>query len=56
MREPFDREKLLNEANVAILATTGTGQRPRAMPIRYLRQDGHFTMSAGAESLEAVQT
>lgn len=50
MREPLDRDKFFGEANVAILATTGPGQRPHAMPIWYLYEDGHFIMSAGPNS------
>ena len=50
MQEPFDRDKFLNEANIAILATTGPGRRPHAMPIWYLYEDGHFIMSVGADS------
>ena len=33
MQVPVDREKFFNEANVAVLATTGPGQRPHAMPM-----------------------
>ena len=50
MQEPVDKETFLSEPNVAILATTGPGQRPHAAPIWYLYEGGRFIMSAGANS------
>ena len=47
MPEPFDREKLLSDANIAILATVDNRNRPHGMPIWYMYQDGKFIMSAG---------
>lgn len=45
-----DRESFLNEANVAVLATVGTGGRAHAAPIWYLYEDGVFIMSTGRGS------
>jgi len=50
MPEPFDREKLLSDANIAILATVDNRNRPHGMPIWYMYQDGKFIMSAGKTS------
>ena len=50
MEKPFDREKFFNDPNIALLATTGPGRRPHAIPIWYLYEDGHFIMAAGANS------
>ena len=46
----FDREKLLSDANVAILATVDNKNRPHGMPIWYVYQDGIFVMSASGTS------
>ena len=50
MQEPTDREEFAKQANVAVLATVGPGQRSHAMPIWYVYEDGHFVMSAGRGS------
>ena len=46
----FDREKLFSDANVAILATVDSKNRPHGMPIWYIYQDGTFVMSASGTS------
>lgn len=46
MKIHFDREKLFSDANVAILATVDSKNRPHGMPIWYIYQDGTFVMSA----------
>jgi PPOX class probable F420-dependent enzyme len=50
MREQDDREELLNQPNVAVLATVGPGGRAHAAPIWYLYEDGVFVMSTGRGS------
>lgn len=45
-----DREELLNQPNVAILATVGRDGRPHAVPIWYLYEGGVFIMSTGRGS------
>ena len=45
-----EREELLKEANVAVLATVGRGERAHAAPIWYLYEDGVFIMSTGRGS------
>jgi PPOX class probable F420-dependent enzyme len=50
LNEREDRERFLNEANVAILATVGRGGRAHAVPIWYLYEDGVFIMSTGQGS------
>ena len=46
MPRPFDRETLFSDANIAILATVDSKNRPHGMPIWYIYQDGIFLMSA----------
>ncbi len=43
-----EREELLREPNVAVLATVGSGDRAHAAPIWYLYEDGVLIMSTGA--------
>ena len=50
MPRPFDRERLFSDANVAILATVDSKNRPHGMPIWYIYQDGIFVMSASGTS------
>ena len=45
-----DREELLKEPNVAVLATVGRGGRAHAAPIWYLYEDGEFIMGTGRGS------
>ncbi len=45
-----EREELLKEPNVAVLATVGPGDRAHAAPIWYLYEDGVFIMSTGRGS------
>ena len=45
-----EREKFLKQANVAVLATVGRGERAHAAPIWYLYEDGVFIMSTGRGS------
>ncbi len=45
-----EREELLREPNVAVLATVGSGDRAHAAPIWYLYEDGVFIMSTGRGS------
>ena len=45
-----ERERFLKEANVAVLATVGRGERAHAAPIWYLYEDGVFIMSTGRGS------
>ncbi len=45
-----EREEFLKEANVAVLATVGGGERAHAAPIWYLYEDGVFIMSTGRGS------
>ena len=45
-----EREKFLEQANVAVLATVGRGERAHAAPIWYLYEDGVFIMSTGRGS------
>ncbi len=46
----MEREELLKEPNVAVLATVGSGDRAHAAPIWYLYEDGEFIMSTGRGS------
>ncbi len=50
MSEQDDREQLLNEANVAVLATVGPDGGAQAAPIWYLWEGGEFIMSSGRGS------
>ena len=50
MEESVDRETFFNQPNVAILATTGPGQRPHAMPVWYLFEGGRFIISTSPNS------
>jgi hypothetical protein len=50
MTQQEDREEFLKQANVAVLATVGTGGRAHAAPIWYLYEDGDFIMSTGRGS------
>ena len=50
MSEQDERERLLNEANVAVLATVGPDGGAQAAPIWYLWEDGVFIMSSGRGS------
>jgi PPOX class probable F420-dependent enzyme len=50
MADLFDREALLREANVAVLATVDGRGRPHAAPIWYLYEDGEIIMSTGRGS------
>ena len=50
MKIHFDREKLFSDANVAILATVDSKNRPHGMPNWYIYQDGTFVMSASGTS------
>ncbi len=45
-----EREEFLKEANVAVLATVGGGERAHAAPIWYLYENGVFIMSTGRGS------
>ena len=45
-----EREELLKETNVAVLATVGPGGGAHAAPIWYLYEDGEFLMSTGRGS------
>jgi PPOX class probable F420-dependent enzyme len=45
-----DREEFLKQANVAVLATVGPGDRAHAAPIWYLYEDGVFLISTGLGS------
>ncbi len=45
-----EQEEFLAGANVAVLATVGPGGSAHAAPIRYLYEDGVFTMSTGRGS------
>ena len=45
-----EREELLKEPNVAVLATVGSGDRAHAAPIWYLYEEGVFIMSTGRGS------
>ncbi|MCH7802338.1 MAG: pyridoxamine 5'-phosphate oxidase family protein, partial [Chloroflexi bacterium] len=57
MTESTDREEFFKQANIAILATIGPGQRSHAMPIWYLYEDGHFLISAsrGSQKVRNVE-
>jgi PPOX class probable F420-dependent enzyme len=50
MPEQDDREQFLEQPHVAILATIGPGNRPHAMPIWYLYEDGAFIILTGRGS------
>jgi PPOX class probable F420-dependent enzyme len=50
MAQQEDRDEFLKQANVAVLATVGTGGRAHAAPIWYLYEDGDFIMSTGRGS------
>ena len=54
MNPTVDKETFFQQPNVAMLATTGPGQRPHAMPVWYLYQEGHFIISAGHNSQKVV--
>lgn len=43
-------EQLLREPNICVLATTGPGDRPHAMPMWYLYEDGVIIFSTGRGS------
>jgi PPOX class probable F420-dependent enzyme len=44
------RDALLNDVQVAVLATAGPGGRPHAAPIWYLYEDGEFLILTGDRS------
>ena len=49
--EPTSQQKtFLEQENVAILATTGPGDRAHAMPVWYIYEDGQIILGAGANS------
>ena len=49
--EPTSQQRtFLEDANVAILATTGPGNRAHAMPVWYVYEGGQIIMGAGANS------
>ena len=49
--QPHDeREQFLKQPHVAILATIGPGNRPHAMPIWYLYENGDFIILTGEGS------
>ena len=50
MLKPFDIDKLFSDANIAILATVDSKNRPHGMPVWYIYQDGLFVMSASRTS------
>ena len=50
MPEHDDREQFLNQVQVAILATIGPGNRPHAMPVWYLYEDGTCIILTGRGS------
>jgi len=50
LSERDDREELLKQPNVAVLATVGPGGRAHAVPIWYLYEGGVFIMSTGRGS------
>ena len=50
MSESGSPEELLKEANICVLATTGPGNRPHAMPMWYLYEDGVIIFSTGRGS------
>ena len=50
MLKPFDIDKLFSDANIAILATVDSKNRPHGMPVLYIYQDGLFVMSASRTS------
>jgi len=54
METTVDKEEFFRQPNVAILATTGPGQRPHAMPVWYLYQEPHFIISAGETSQKVL--
>ena len=53
MTNPFDKEELLSQANVAVLATVDFNNQPHAMPIWYMYEDRTFVMTAGENSQKA---
>jgi len=50
LSERDEREELLKQPNVAVLATVGRGGRAHAVPIWYLYEGGVFIMSTGRGS------
>ena len=50
MPEQDTPDALLLESNVAILSTVGPKNRPHAVPIWFLYEDGTIVMTAGARS------
>ncbi|HJO60304.1 MAG TPA: pyridoxamine 5'-phosphate oxidase family protein [SAR202 cluster bacterium] len=48
--DPFDKEQLFSDPNVAILATVDNKNRAHGMPIWYMYQYGKFVMTAGKRS------
>ena len=49
--EPTSQQRtFLEQENVAILATTGPGDRAHAMPVWYIFEDGQIILGAGANS------
>ncbi len=49
--EPTSQQRaFLEQENVAILATTGPGNRAHAMPVWYIYEDGQILLGAGANS------
>ncbi|SVA79154.1 uncharacterized protein METZ01_LOCUS132008 [marine metagenome] len=55
--DPFDKEQLFSDPNVAILATVDNKNRPHGMPIWYIYEDGKFVMTAGknAQKVRNIQ-
>jgi PPOX class probable F420-dependent enzyme len=47
MQRHDEREQFLKQPHVAILATIGPGNRPHAMPIWYLYENGDFIILTG---------
>jgi PPOX class probable F420-dependent enzyme len=50
MSEQDDREEFLQQPHVAVLATIGPGNRPHAVPVWYLYEDGTFIILMGRGS------
>ena len=55
--DPFDKEQLFSDPNVAILATVDNKNRPHGMPIWYIYEDEKFVMTAGknAQKVRNIQ-
>ena len=50
MQADDDRDVFLAQTHVAVLATIGPGNRPHAMPVWYLYEDGTFIVLTGQGS------